>query len=90
MRFERVRSLCIPCAAVALGVACAAALGDEVNDRSKDANLWAAPGGDQSLTRHSASAAMRSGGAPSLFCCSFRGMGIGLGVAIKSGLLRKS
>ena len=53
MRFERVRSLCIPCAAVALGVACAAALGDEVTDRSKDANLWAAPGADQSLTRHS-------------------------------------
>ncbi len=54
MRSERDTSLRILCAALALGTSCAAAIGDEVTDRSKDPNLWAAPGGDQALTRHSA------------------------------------
>ena len=54
MRFERNRTLCAVGAALALGAFCAAAIGDEVTDRSKDSNLWAAPGGDQALTRHSA------------------------------------
>ena len=54
MRFERKRSLCVIGAGLALGAFCAAAFGDEVADRAKDPNLWAAPGGDQSLTRHSA------------------------------------
>ncbi len=54
MRFERKRTLCAISAGLALGAFCAAAFGDEVTDRSKDPNLWAAPGGDQSLTRHSA------------------------------------
>ena len=53
MRFERVRSLCTLSAALAVGAACAAAFGDEVTERSKDPNLWAAPGGDQANTRHS-------------------------------------
>jgi glucose dehydrogenase len=53
MRFERKRTLCALGASLALGAFCAAAFGDEVTDRSKDPNLWAAPGGDQSLTRHS-------------------------------------
>src|ERR1700683_378403 len=53
MRFERDKSLRTICAALALGASCAAAIGDEVTDRSKDPNLWAAPGGDQALTRHS-------------------------------------
>jgi glucose dehydrogenase len=54
MRFERNKSLRTICAALALGASCAAAIGDEVTERSKDPNLWAAPGGDQALTRHSA------------------------------------
>ncbi|HUJ52276.1 MAG TPA: PQQ-binding-like beta-propeller repeat protein, partial [Steroidobacteraceae bacterium] len=53
MRLERNRTLCAAGAVLALGMACAAAIGDEVTDRSKDPNLWAAPGGDQALTRHS-------------------------------------
>src|ERR1700683_5282483 len=54
MRFERDKSLRAICAALALTAPCAAAIGDEVTDRAKDPNLWAAPGGDQALTRHSA------------------------------------
>ena len=54
MRFERDKSLRAICAALALTASCAAAIGDEVTDRAKDPNLWAAPGGDQALTRHSA------------------------------------
>jgi lanthanide-dependent methanol dehydrogenase len=54
MRFEPNRSLRATCVALALGAFCAAAMGDEVTDRSKDPNLWAAPGGDPALTRHSA------------------------------------
>ena len=53
MRFERNKGLRVMCGALALGACCAAASGDEVTDRSKDPNLWAAPGGDPSLTRHS-------------------------------------
>jgi glucose dehydrogenase len=53
MRFERKKTLCAISAAVALGAFCAAAIGDEVTDRAKDPNLWATPGGDQALTRHS-------------------------------------
>ena len=51
MRFERNRTVCVVGAALALGAFCAAAIGDEVTDRSKDPNLWAAPGGDQALTQ---------------------------------------
>src|SRR3979490_3139553 len=40
-------------AILALGGGCAAAVSDEVTDRAKDPNLWASPGGDQALTRHS-------------------------------------
>jgi len=40
-------------AILALGGGCTAAVSDEVTDRAKDPNLWAAPGGDQALTRHS-------------------------------------
>ena len=43
MRFERKRSLCVIGAGLALGAFCAAAFGDEVADRAKDPNLWAAP-----------------------------------------------
>ena len=53
MRAKRNNSLRIVVAALALGGSCAAAIADEVTDRSKDPNLWAAPGGDQALTRHS-------------------------------------
>ena len=54
MRFECNRSSWRDiCLALALGASCAAAFGDEVTDRSKDPNLWAAPGGDPALTRHS-------------------------------------
>ena len=52
MRFHR--TLYAVSAGLALGAFCAAAIGDEVADRAKDPNLWAAPGGDQALTRHSA------------------------------------
>ena len=41
------------CAAFALTVISGAVIADEVADRAKDPNLWAAPGGDQCLTRHS-------------------------------------
>src|ERR1700758_1918867 len=53
MRSKRNNSLRIVVAALVLGGSCAAAIADEVSERSKDANLWAAPGGDQALTRHS-------------------------------------
>jgi lanthanide-dependent methanol dehydrogenase len=53
MRFQRDKNLYAIVAALALGASCAAG-GDEVSDRSKDPNLWAAPGGDPALTRHSA------------------------------------
>jgi len=52
MRFERGRLWTI-CAILALGGSCAAAIGDEVTDRAKNPDLWAAPGGDQASTRHS-------------------------------------
>src|SRR5215467_14224472 len=52
MRFHR--TLYAVSAGLALGAFCAAAIGDEVAERAKDSNLWAAPGGDQSLSRHSA------------------------------------
>src|SRR5438045_7373086 len=54
MRSKCNNSLRIIVAALALGGSCAAAIADEVTDRSQDPNLWAAPGGDQALTRHSA------------------------------------
>ena len=54
MRFEREGRLWTICAILALGGSCAAVFGDEVTDRAKDPNLWAAPGGDQANTRHSA------------------------------------
>src|ERR1700684_3405631 len=54
MLFEREGSLWTICAILALGGSCAAVFGDEVTDRAKDPNLWAAPGGDQANTRHSA------------------------------------
>ena len=42
------------CAAMALtAISSATIAGDEVSDRAKDPNLWAAPGGDAELTRHS-------------------------------------
>jgi len=41
------------CAALALVAISGAAVADEVADRAKDPNLWAAPGGDTELTRHS-------------------------------------
>src|SRR5882672_3052183 len=41
------------CAALALVAVSGAAVADEVADRTKDPNLWAAPGGDTELTRHS-------------------------------------
>src|SRR2546429_8161618 len=53
MRSKCNNSLRIIVAALALGGSCAAAIADEVTDRSQDPNLWAAPGGDQALTRHS-------------------------------------
>ena len=65
MRFERKRTLCALGATVALGAVCAAAFGDEVTDRAKDPNLWAAPGGDQELTRHSALKDINTGNAAS-------------------------
>ncbi|MGH8131703.1 MAG: PQQ-dependent dehydrogenase, methanol/ethanol family, partial [Steroidobacteraceae bacterium] len=53
MRFERNRAVYVLGAALALGTFCAAAIGDEVTELSKNPNLWAAPGGDPALTRHS-------------------------------------
>src|SRR5207248_11227648 len=53
MRSKCNNSLRIIVAALALGGSSAAAIADEVTDRSQDPNLWAAPGGDQALTRHS-------------------------------------
>ena len=41
------------CAAMALTAISTATIADEVADRAKDPNLWAAPGGDPELTRHS-------------------------------------
>ena len=41
------------CAAMALTAISSATIADEVADRAKDPNLWAAPGGDEALTRHS-------------------------------------
>src|ERR1700761_769948 len=41
------------CAAMALTAISSATIADEVSDRAKDPNLWAAPGGDAELTRHS-------------------------------------
>src|ERR1700728_2077434 len=52
MLFEREGRLWTICAILALGGSCAAAIGDEVTDRSKNPDLWAAPGGDPGLTRH--------------------------------------
>ena len=66
MRFERKKTLCAISAAVALGAFCAAAIGDEVTDRAKDPNLWAAPGGDQALTRHSRLKDINTGNASKL------------------------
>src|SRR6202166_2882926 len=54
MRFEREGRLWTICAILALGASCAAVFGDEVTDRAIEPNLWAAPGGDQANTRHSA------------------------------------
>src|ERR1700728_1218877 len=53
MLFEREGRLWTICAVLALGGSCAAAIGDEVSDRAKNPDLWAAPGGDAALTRHS-------------------------------------
>src|ERR1700683_5627786 len=53
MLFEREGRLWTICAILALGGSCAAAIGDEVTDRAENPDLWAAPGGDQALTRHS-------------------------------------
>ena len=41
------------CAALALTAISGATVADEVADRAKDPNQWAAPGGDQANTRHS-------------------------------------
>ncbi len=41
------------CAAMALTAISTATIADEVSDRAKDPNLWAAPGGVAELTRHS-------------------------------------
>jgi lanthanide-dependent methanol dehydrogenase len=66
MRFERNKTVCALGAALALGTLWSAASGDEVNDRSKDPNLWAAPGGDPGLTRHSKLNQINTGNAAQL------------------------
>src|SRR6266513_336069 len=53
MQFDSKGKLWRMLAILALGSGCTAALSDEVTDRAKDPDLWAAPGGDQALTRHS-------------------------------------
>jgi PQQ-dependent dehydrogenase (methanol/ethanol family) len=53
MQFESERKLRMLCAILALGGSCGVAIGDEVTDRTKNPDLWADPGGDQALTRHS-------------------------------------
>src|SRR5437879_1948290 len=53
MQFDSKGKLWRVLAILALGSGCTAALSDEVTDRAKDPDLWAAPGGDQALTRHS-------------------------------------
>src|SRR5437588_10429482 len=54
MRSNGNKLLRVRVAELALVGSSAAASSDEVTDRSQDPNLWAAPGGDQALTRHSA------------------------------------
>ena len=53
MQFDSKGRLWRMLAILALGAGCTAAISDEVTDTAKDPNLWAAPGGDQALTRHS-------------------------------------
>src|SRR6202158_5793556 len=53
MQFDSKGRLWRMLAILALGGGCTAAVSDEVTDRAKDPNLWAAPGGDQAQTRHS-------------------------------------
>ena len=53
MQFESKRRLKMLCALLALGGCYGVASADEVTDRAKNPDLWAAPGGDQAQTRHS-------------------------------------
>src|ERR1700691_5440772 len=54
MQLESQRRLRMLCAVLALGGCWGVASSDEVTDRAKNPDLWADPGGDQALTRHSA------------------------------------
>lgn len=53
MRYDLRGRLCSVLAMLVLAGFCTAAIGDEVADRTQNPNLWAAPGGDHALTRHS-------------------------------------
>jgi PQQ-dependent dehydrogenase (methanol/ethanol family) len=53
MQSETQQRLRMLCAVLALGGCWGVASGDEVTDRTKNPDLWADPGGDQALTRHS-------------------------------------
>src|SRR2546423_4236184 len=53
MQFDSKGRLWRMSAILALVGGCTAAISDEVTERAKDPDLWAAPGGDQALTRHS-------------------------------------